>query len=316
MEQSVPKQILHYVPAEKIGDGLTGDVYKTWDTVLERFVALKILNPDLMQHTAYRAQVLGTLRALADTDHPHICSLYGVHKADDLYIVAMELIEGRTLREILLEGPFSKEKLLDLAVKIAGALNHAHSRHILHGNLTPANIMIREDGSVRVLDFGFSTLPIERDQHDFTVSAEIMRYRAPEQITGEEITPLADLFSLGAVLYEVISGSPAFPGTDCRWIEDAILEKDPDIESLVPDTKTPGEIILLLEKLLAKKPEDRFRHAAELQISTTEIISFEKSRPVKEFFDVKPSTPRQYLMLSLLAALLIIFWLVITTVPR
>jgi serine/threonine-protein kinase len=316
MATSVPKQILHYVPAEKIGSGITGDVYKAWDSVLERFVALKLLNPELMEHTAYRAQVLGTLRALADTSHPHICSLYGVHKADDRYVVAMELIEGHTLRELLREGPWTGDRFLDLAVKAAGALNHAHSRCILHGNVTPANIAYCDGGDLRVLDFGFSTLPIERDNPDYTVSAETVRYRSPEQITGEEVTPLSDLFSLGAVLYEVLTGSPAFSGTDRRWIEDAILEQEPSYTSLLPDARTSGAIVLVLEKLLAKKPDERFTHAGELQITLTEVISFGKRKPVREFFDVKPTTSRQYLMLSFLAALLIIFWLVITTVPR
>ncbi|HOD65355.1 MAG TPA: serine/threonine-protein kinase [candidate division Zixibacteria bacterium] len=314
MEQSVPIQILHYALGERLAPSRTGDLYKAWDTVLERFVALKLFDLDLMDHIPYRAQVLSTLRALADTDHPNICSLYGVHKFHGRYVVALELVEGESLRERLRRGPLDIDAFLRVASALAGALNHAHSRHIVHGSLTPSNILLRDDGDVRVVDFGFSTMIVEREGRGFSPSAEAVRYRAPEQVTGEEVGPLADLFAAGAILYECLAGCPAFPGSSVEAVEEAVLHADPDFRLLQPDRKTPADIVLLLERLLAKNPADRLRHAAELQITLTEIVSFEKAAPAREFFQVAPQSPRQYLMLSLLAALLIIFWLVITSV--
>ena len=320
MVDSIPNQVLHYVIADKIADSRSGNIYKAWDTVLERFVAIRFLDPELMQHKSYRAQVLGTLRALADTDHPNICSLYGVHKDDERCFVAMELIEGRTVREVLRGGAIDNDIFLVWAARVASALNHVHQRHIIHGNLTPDNIMIREDGELRVMNFGFSTLPVEREDSQFEPSLESVRYRSPEQITGEEVTPLTDLFSAGAVFYEALSGYPAFPGNSRHIIEEAILHTDPDFDRLLPDQNTPGDTVLVLEKLLAKDPSDRFHNTAQFQVSMTEIAAFEKedgSRRLNEpFLSVKPRTPKQYLMISVLAALLVIFWLVITTIPR
>lgn len=314
MEQTLPYQILHYVLAERIAESRTGDVYKAWDSVLERFVAVKRINPELMTNTAYRAQVLSTLRELADTDHPNICSLYGVHKVDAAYVVAMELVEGESLRDRLRRGPLELEEFYRVATGIAAALNHAHLRGIVHGNLTPNNILIREDGELRVMDFGYCTLVIEREQPDAVKPVETVRYRSPEHVTGEELGQSADLFSVGAILYECLAGAPAFGGLSATVIEEGILREEPDFRRLQPDRKTPGDIVLVLKKLLAKKPSERFMSTAELVVTLTEIVSFEKASPVREFFEVAPRSPRQYLMISLLAALLIIFWLVITTV--
>jgi len=316
MEQHIPQQVLHYVTAEKLGEGFTGETHKAWDTVLERFVALKFLRRDLTDDTAFRAQCLATLRELTAADHPNIATIFGVHKVEDIYVIAMELVEGQTLREIIRSGPISNEQFLDIARQTAAALNYAHEHHILHGCLNPTNIVIREDGSVRVIDFGLSTRPIERNNPDFVPPVETARYRAPEEITGEEITPLADLFSMGAVFYEALAGATAFPGNAIKEIEDAILENDPDFARLQPDQKTPGDTVLVLEKLLAKKPVDRFANAAELQVTLDEIVRFEENDKIREFLKVKPTTSREYLMISLLAALLLIFWLVITTVPH
>jgi serine/threonine-protein kinase len=320
MADTVPQQILHYVIADKIADSATGDIYKAWDTVLERFVAIRFINSDLIQYTSFRAQVLATLRALADTDHPNICSLYGVHKVNDTYFVAMELVEGRTVRDILRTGPVDNETFLHWAMAVAGVLNHAHQQHIIHGNLNPDNIIVREDGSLRVMNFGFCTLPIEREDPEYQPALETIRYRSPEQITGEEVTPLTDLFSTGCIFFEALSGYPAFPGNSRRMVEEAILHNDPDFKDLLPDRRTPGDTVLVLEKLLARKPEDRFYNAGQFQITMAEIAAFEKeagSRRLNDsFLAIKPRTPKQYLMISVLAALLVIFWLVITTVPR
>ena len=317
MEQTAPEQILHYVTAEKIGEGRTGTVFKTWDTVLERFVALKILRPELMAIRSFRAQVLSTLRALSDSDHPNIATLYGVHKLDDgRYVVASELTEGNSLRGLIRRGPIDNETFLEIARPVVSALRFAHDRHILHGNIRPSNIVMREDGSVRLLDFGMSTLVVEREVRNYPADTEIIRYRAPEQITGEELTPLADLFALGAVFYEALAGAPAFPGTHRETVEEKILHEQPDFNRLQPDQRTPGDTILVLEKLLGKDTEDRFSGTGQVEITLREIDTFEKTERSRRTFAVKPEGSRGYLMISLLAALLVIFWLVITTVGR
>ena len=143
---------------------------------------------------------------------------------------------------------------------------------------------------------------------------ETVRYRSPEHVTGEELGQSSDLFSAGTILYECLAGAPAFGGLSVRVIEEGILKEEPDYRRLQPDRKTPGDVVLVLEKLLAKKAQERFSSTAELLVTLTEIVSFEKASPLREFFEVAPRSPRQYLMISLLAALLIIFWLVVTTV--
>ncbi len=314
MEQHIPQQVLHYVTAEKLGEGFAGETHKAWDTVLERFVALKFLRPDLTGNTAFRAQCLATLRELTEADHPNIATIYGAHKIDTGYVIAMELVEGHTLRDVIRSGPIDNETFLHIARQTAAAINYAHKHHIVHGCFNPTSVMICQDDSVRLVDFGLSTLLIERENPDFVPSTEVVRYRAPEEITGEEITPMADLFSLGAVFYELLAGATAFPGQDIKVIEEAILRDEPNFARLLPDVKTPGDTVLVLEKLLAKKPADRFANAAELQVTLDEIVRFEENDKFREFLKVKPTTSREYLMISLLAALLLIFWLVITTV--
>jgi len=316
MESLTPQQVMHYVVAEKIGQGATGEVYRAWDNVLERFVALKFLPVDLMKHQSYRAQCLAAMRELTAIDHPNIATIYGVHKVDERFVIAMEFIEGHSLGAKLKDGPLGNDTLLDIARQVAAALDAAHQRRVIHGNINPANIFVNTDRSVRVLDFGLSTLPVEREDSTFLPGMAAIRYRSPEQITGEEVTPLTDLFSAGVVFYEALAGTALFIGDDQSEAEDAILHFDPDLNALHECGAIRGGTVLALEKLLAKDTVDRFQNAAEMKVTLDAMLTFEQSDKVREFLDVKPTSSRQYLMLSLLAVMLIIFWLVITTVTR
>jgi len=315
MDNTPQKQILHYTLVEKLGEGRTGSVYQAWDNNMERIIAMRFIPDELLENRTFHDQCLSTLKALVGLTHLNIGCVYDVFTIEDRLVETMEYISGQTLRERIRKGPTDNETFLMLAIQIARGLNYAHSQHITHGNIRTSNIIMTEEGVVKLVDFGLSCHVIE-DEDSSPIIYDEIRFRSPEHVTGNEITSFSDLFSLGAVFWELVTGKPAFNGDSQHAVEEAILHEQLDFDKLYTDNKLPGDMVLLLEKLLAKDPKERFRDSAQLLVTLEAIQLFEKESRTREFFQVTPSTPRQYLMLSILTALLIIFWLVITTVYK
>ena len=297
----MPKQILQYAILEELGHGPAGQMLKAWDTGLERIVSLKLLKPELMECRAFKARCLSTRRGLSEIAHPNI--------------IVEEYIDGIFLDERIVRGPMDVDIFLKIATQIAAGLNHAHANLIIHGNLKPTNVIVQPDGHVKLIDFGLSTFPWEKENGEVPHSIKDARYRSPEEISSGEITALSDLFSLGAIFFELLSGKPAFTGANPREVQKQIQIRqiDPDLMPTRAQKRLPGDSILMVNKLLAHWPNERFNSTAELLITLEEMKSFEEGSKSRTFLPIWLDAPRMYLMTSVLVALLVVLWLVLTT---
>jgi eukaryotic-like serine/threonine-protein kinase len=268
-----PGQIVSYYRIErKIGSGGMGVVYKAEDTRLHRSVALKFLPEEV----AHDKQALGRFqreaRAASALNHPNICTVYDIGEDQGQAFIVMEYLEGATLRQRLVEGPLPFGLLLTLGIEITDALETAHSKGIVHRDIKPANILITPRNHAKVLDFGLAKissphLGVSDDNRDnATLPGTTMgtvAYMSPEQASGEELDSRTDLFSFGAVLYEMATGRQAFGSQGTARIFDAILNRNPSQASLLrPDLPTRFDEIIA--KALQKERTQRYQHAGEI----------------------------------------------------
>jgi len=270
--------VSHYRILTKLGQGGMGVVYAAEDTRLGREVALKFL-PENARDQQGRERLQREARAASALNHPNICTIYDVGEHEGEYFFAMELLRGETLQQRLWRGPLPLEMALELGTQLSEALQAAHSRGILHRDLKPSNIFLTEHGQAKLLDFGLarSLRPVRvMGASDRTASMGdanltspgtalgTVAYMSPEQARGEELDARSDLFSLGAVLYETVTGQGPFTGTSTAVIFDSILNRDPSPVSQV-NPKLPAELERILHKLLEKDRELRYQSAAELR---------------------------------------------------
>jgi tRNA A-37 threonylcarbamoyl transferase component Bud32 len=267
--------IAHYVIVSPLGAGGMGEVYLAEDTRLGRKVALKLLSGSF-RHDDLRVQRFQQeARAASALNHPNILTIYDIGVAGDVYYLATEHVEGQTLRKRLSAGVPEVRETLAIAVQIAGALAEAHRAGIVHRDIKPENIMVRADGIVKVLDFGIAKLmePAAVAPNSATMTAAIdtafgavlgtCQYMSPEQARGHKVDARSDIFSFGAVLYEILSGRAAFQGETGSHIVVAVLENEPQ----PPSTLAPGlpvEVDRIVARSLRKNREERYQSAGEL----------------------------------------------------
>jgi len=272
----IGQTISHYRIVEKLDEGAMGVVYVAEDTVLERRVAIKTLKAQGSGNQHFRSRFLREARSISKLSHPHIAAIYDYGETNDgePYIV-MELIRGKTLKDLMFLEALTIPRALEIVVQVAEALGEAHRNGIIHRDVKPSNIAINERGEVKVLDFGLAKA-IERVDIDDAKGAEFLntqtregvivgtpQYLSPEQALGVEVDERSDLFTLGTVLYECIAGHPAFPGKGMVDICAKIIRDDPIPPSHF-NSNIPPELDWITLKALAKKPEARYQTTVEM----------------------------------------------------
>jgi len=271
----IDQTISHFRITERLGAGGMGVVYKAVDTRLDRPVALKFLPDNMAEHPQALERFRREARAASALNHPGICTIYDFGEQDGRSFIAMEFIDGETLRTHIHGKPIPFEEILKLGIQIAEALDAAHAEGIVHRDIKPANIFVTKRGQAKVLDFGLAKLvakgvAVSDSGDEVSDSTSVVgiisgtpSYMSPEQIRGDDLDPRTDIFSLGLVLYEMATGRQAFGGATGGMIFDAVLTRSPaPARNINPDI--PPRLEEIIDKALHKHRDQRYQHAADI----------------------------------------------------
>ena len=290
MEDILGKSVGHYRVTRRLGSGGMGVVYEAEDSKLGRSVALKFLPPDLAQDSQSLERFQREARAASALNHPNICTVFAIEQHERQHFIVMELLEGKTLLQMMGRQPFPVDQVLDLAVQIADALESAHAKGIVHRDIKPANIFVNPRGQVKILDFGLAKIEglrregapgggevsqletlVARDE--LTVPGTAMgtvSYMSPEQARGQLTDARTDLFSVGTVLYQMATGQLPFMGDTSAVIYEGILNRDPTpVGQLNP--AMPPEFARILDKALEKDRNLRYQTATDLKTDLSRL---------------------------------------------
>src|SRR5215216_1935372 len=265
--------LLNYRILEKIGTGGQGTVYKAVDTRLGRTVVVKVLAPELTTREAKLASSL---------DHPNICVIYGLHEEAGVHFITMQYVEGKNVRELVAGRPLELKTALLIGLQVADALAAAHSRGIIHRDIKSGNVMVTSSGQVKVLDFGLAKLLDDTE----AVTAGIHRteltevgvpygtatYAAPEQARGDRVDKRADIFSLGVLLYEMLTGTWPFRGKTTIDVRHAVLHDAPRPVEELRSSAIPPRLQQIIDKALAKEPKDRFQNTDDFRNELRQVL--------------------------------------------
>jgi len=258
---------------ERLGDGGMGSVYRAVDEMLDRHVAIKVLRPELARQKSLIERFRQEAIALARLSHPRITALHGLEKHGDDLLMIMEYVKGETLEAIVQRsGRLAWPRAAELCVAVLDALDHAHDKGVVHRDIKPANVMLAHTGAVKVMDFGIARMMGKNRQTQFGHAVGTPTYMAPEQLRGEEVDGRTDLYAVGAVLFELVTGRMAFEAdSDYRLMMMQLNDPPPPPSSVVPDV--PSVIDDIVVRAMAKRPADRFADANEFARALEDTIA-------------------------------------------
>ena len=259
----IGKMILHYKIIEKLGEGGMGVVYKAEDTKLKREVAIKFLPRFISTNKEERQRFEIEAQAAASLNHPNITTIYSIEEVDDQLFIVMELIDGKELKDKIKSGPISTDEIINIANQIAEGLDVAHKKGILHRDIKSSNIMITEDGKVKIMDFGLAKIKGGTELTKIGSTVGTAAYMSPEQTKGEEVDHRTDIWSLGVVMYEMLTGELPFKGDYEQAIIYSILNEEPKSITELRE-HIPSRLAHIVKRILKKNSKDSYQTTAEL----------------------------------------------------